>query len=124
MIKRFRFGTPLPTESVVMDLPLCEEAVPFLQGTPACFTYLLGEDDLVFGLGESIRASTAGLALCELLQRRSEPYRGEDLSLRRPQLPAGGRRRRAVRPFLGLRRAGGVRRGLHPRDLLQIHARG
>ena len=55
MIKRFRFGKPLPTESVVLDLPLCGEAVPFLQGTPACFTYLLGEDDLVFGLGENVR---------------------------------------------------------------------
>lgn len=55
MIERFRFGTPFPTQSVVVDLPLESGAVPFLQGTPACFTYGLGEDDLVYGLGENVR---------------------------------------------------------------------
>ena len=30
MIQRFRFGSPLPTDSVVQELPVSEGAVPFL----------------------------------------------------------------------------------------------
>lgn len=55
MIQRFKFGKPLPTGGVVTPLTPEEGAVPFLQGTAAAWMYPLGEDALVFGLGETVR---------------------------------------------------------------------
>lgn len=55
MIKRFVFGTPFPTESVVLDLPVETGPVPFLTPDGDGWTYIMQEKDIVYGLGEMPR---------------------------------------------------------------------
>ena len=55
MIQRFSFGHPIPTESVVQALPLCEDSVPFLTALPGGWQYKMQEDCVVYGLGEMPR---------------------------------------------------------------------
>ena len=55
MIQRFSFGHPIPTESVVQALPLCEDPVPFLTALPGGWQYKMQEDCVVYGLGEMPR---------------------------------------------------------------------
>ena len=55
MIQRFSFGHPIPTESVVQALPLCEDPVPFLTVLPGGWQYKMQEDCVVYGLGEMPR---------------------------------------------------------------------
>ena len=55
MIKRFVFGTPFPTESVVLDLPVETGPVPFLTPDGDGWTYTMQEKDIVYGLGEMPR---------------------------------------------------------------------
>lgn len=56
MIKKYVYGTPFPTDAVVLDVQPSTDALPFFetdqQGT---FTYSLSENDIVYGLGEQIR---------------------------------------------------------------------
>lgn len=56
MIKKYVYGTPFPTDAVVLDVQPSADALPFFetdqQGT---FTYSLSENDIVYGLGEQIR---------------------------------------------------------------------
>lgn len=56
MIKKYVYGTPFPTDAVVLDAQPSTDALPFFetdqQGT---FTYSLSENDIVYGLGEQIR---------------------------------------------------------------------
>ncbi len=59
MIRRFDYGTPLPTEALVKEVPLCTDAIPFFEVTAGeggiTFTHRLGKDDLIYGLGETVR---------------------------------------------------------------------
>ena len=56
MIRHFRFGSPLPTESVVQELPICTDAVPFFTADEAGgWAYSLAPDAIVYGLGEMPR---------------------------------------------------------------------
>ncbi len=58
MMKRYEYGHPFETEAVVVDVPLGETPPPYFrveQGTGLCFTYPLEKDDLVYGLGETMR---------------------------------------------------------------------
>ena len=55
MIQRFSFGHPIPTESVVQTLPLCEDPIPFLTALPGGWQYKMQEDCVVYGLGEMPR---------------------------------------------------------------------
>ena len=59
MIRRYDFGTPIPTDAVVADVPMGEGAIPHMstarKGEAVSFTVALGEDDMIFGLGESVR---------------------------------------------------------------------
>lgn len=58
MIKRYKFGKPFPTEAVVKETALQSGELPYLreeQGEKLCFTYLLGKEDEVYGLGENVR---------------------------------------------------------------------
>ncbi|MBR4067548.1 MAG: alpha-glucosidase [Clostridia bacterium] len=59
MIRRFDYGTPLPTDALVKEAPLCTEAIPFFEVTAGeggiTFTHRLGKDDLIYGLGETVR---------------------------------------------------------------------
>ena len=56
MIQKYVFGTPFPTDAVVMNMEPAKDSLPFFtvdeQGS---FTYALAEDDIVYGLGEQIR---------------------------------------------------------------------
>lgn len=59
MIQRYDFGQPLPTGAVVRELPVSDGTpAPFQverDGGRVSFTVELGDDDLIFGLGESVR---------------------------------------------------------------------
>ena len=56
MIQRFRFGSPLPTESVVQDIPVCTGPVPYLTADEkGGWVYALAPEAIVYGLGEMPR---------------------------------------------------------------------
>ncbi len=55
MIQRFSFGNMIPTDTVVKTLPVCAEAVPFLQGDVNGWRYTMAPADVVYGLGQSNR---------------------------------------------------------------------
>lgn len=58
MIRKFQYGKPFPTESVVMEFEKEEGGFPFGEihlEKGFHFTYQLGEDDIVYGLGEANR---------------------------------------------------------------------
>ena len=59
MIRKYSFGTPLPTDAVVLDLPQAAGPLPFFrvsrQGSAVTLTLDLDEDEILFGLGESVR---------------------------------------------------------------------
>ena len=59
MIRRFDYGTPLPTDALVQEIPLCGEALPFFTVAKTenglTFTYPLGREELIYGLGETVR---------------------------------------------------------------------
>ena len=59
MIRRFDYGAPLPTEALVKELPLSESSLPYFTVANSeeglSFTYTLGKDDLIYGLGETVR---------------------------------------------------------------------
>ena len=56
MIQRFRFGTPLPTESVVQSIPVSEGTVPFLTACEdGSWSFTFASDAVVYGLGEMPR---------------------------------------------------------------------
>ena len=59
MIRRYDFGHPINTGAVVSPVPVCTDSVPRFtvaqEAGRVTFTLTLGEDDMIFGLGESVR---------------------------------------------------------------------
>lgn len=59
MIKKYVYGTPFPTDAVVLDVQPSTDALPFFetdqQGT---FTYSLSENDIVYVWANRFVAST------------------------------------------------------------------
>ena len=55
MIQRFRFGLPLPTDSVVQEIPVSAGPVPFLTAEEDGWEYRMAPDAIVYGLGEMPR---------------------------------------------------------------------
>ena len=55
MIQHFRFGVPLPTDSVVQDIPVSAGPVPFLTAEKGGWEYRMAPDAIVYGLGEMPR---------------------------------------------------------------------
>lgn len=59
MISRYIFGSPLPTMAVVRDITPSGGSMPYFavtqDGASVTFTTTLGDDDLIFGLGETVR---------------------------------------------------------------------
>ena len=59
MIRKYTFGTPLPTDAVVLSLPAETGPVPFFtlsrNGESVVLTRSLQPEDCLFGLGESVR---------------------------------------------------------------------
>ena len=55
MIQHFRFGAPLPTDSVVQDIPVSAGPVPFFTAEKGGWEYRMAPDAIVYGLGEMPR---------------------------------------------------------------------
>ncbi len=59
MIRRYDFGSPIPTHAVVTSLPVELGDLPFFtvshEGESVAFTHEMHRDDVVFGLGETVR---------------------------------------------------------------------
>lgn len=59
MIRRYDFGTPIPTDAVVQQIPTEAGDPPYFTlaraGERLSFTVTLGRDDMIFGLGEQVR---------------------------------------------------------------------
>ena len=48
MIQRFRFGLPLPTDSVVQEIPVSAGPVPFLTAEEDGWAYRMAPDAIVY----------------------------------------------------------------------------
>ncbi len=59
MIHRYDYGTPIPTHAVVKDIPVEQGNLPFFavahEGESVTFTHQMHRNDIVFGLGETVR---------------------------------------------------------------------
>ncbi|MGN0607040.1 MAG: TIM-barrel domain-containing protein [Oscillospiraceae bacterium] len=56
MIKKYIFGNPFPTNATVKEIEKSDEKLPFFDTDgDGKFTYILDDDDIVYGLGEQIR---------------------------------------------------------------------
>ena len=60
MIRKYTFGTPLPTDAVITPLPAGKGALPFFgvqagEDGSVSFTLSLHPEEVVFGLGQSVR---------------------------------------------------------------------
>ena len=70
MIRRYDYGTPYRTEAVVADIPVSEGYIPYFVADKTdaglVFTYKMDLDEMIFGLGESVRG----------VNKRGHLYRG------------------------------------------------
>ena len=58
MIKRFRFGNPIATDTVTKEIPITELPVDYFKynnESKPSFTYQMKDEDIVYGLGENMR---------------------------------------------------------------------
>ena len=58
MIRKYRYGTPFDTEALTEKIETTESTFPYgeiSQNDGFAFTYIMDEDDIVYGLGESNR---------------------------------------------------------------------
>lgn len=57
MVSKFTFGKPIKTEAVIKNFPLCNTIPDFIElcEDKKSFTATLGYDDVIYGLGESVR---------------------------------------------------------------------
>lgn len=93
MIRRYDFGTPIHTGAVVRQLPVESNPVPFFavetKEGQVSFTIALAEDDIIFGLGESLRGMNKRGHLyrawnsddCEHTENKSSIYGSHNLLL-------------------------------------------
>ena len=80
MIRKYRYGTPFDTEALTEKIETAEGAFPYgeiSQNEGFAFTYIMDEDDIVYGLGESNRginkrgAISATVQMMQFIQRAS-----------------------------------------------------
>ncbi len=81
MIKKYRYGAPFDTEALTEKIETAEGAFPYgeiSQNDGFAFTYIMDEDDIVYGLGESNRginkevtATSATVRMIQIIQRTS-----------------------------------------------------
>lgn len=77
MIQRFQFGQMLPTESVVLSLPVTGSPVPFLTPDGTGWRYDMAPEDVIYGLGEMVRGmNKRGWHYCA--NNSDEPHHTED----------------------------------------------
>lgn len=55
MIRKYRFGTPFPTESAIVEIPETQGAMPRFSVNGNTFVYRMKQEDRVYGLGEQVR---------------------------------------------------------------------
>ena len=58
MIKRYRYGQPISTDTIVKSIPICDENIAFFQlenKEKMTFTYTMDDNDIIYGLGENMR---------------------------------------------------------------------
>ena len=59
MIRKYIFGNPFPTGATVQAIPVSEEPMPCFrvirEGQSVSFQLDLSPDEMIFGLGESVR---------------------------------------------------------------------
>ena len=58
MIRKYRYGTPFNTEALTEKIETTEGVLPYgevSQEEGYVFTYIMDEDDIVYGLGEANR---------------------------------------------------------------------
>lgn len=58
MIKRFRFGNPIATDTVTKEIPITKLPVDYFKynnESKPSFTYQMKDEDIVYGLGENMR---------------------------------------------------------------------
>ena len=58
MIRKYRIGNPIPTDSVVKEIVLSEGTIPYFDRNDEKkeLTLLLKKNDRVYGLGETVGA--------------------------------------------------------------------
>ena len=81
MIRKYRYGTPFDTEALTEKIETAEGTFPYgeiSQNDGFIFTYIMDEDDIVYGLGESNRginkrvtAISATVQMMQFIQRAS-----------------------------------------------------
>ncbi len=59
MIRRYDYGSPIPTGAIAIPQPVCTDEMPRFTVTKGdgtvSFKVVMGEDDQIFGLGETVR---------------------------------------------------------------------
>ncbi len=81
MTEKYMFGRPFETDAVVVDVPEAQGALPYGSVSVTdgfCFTYRMGEDDIVYGLGEANRGINKR-GFCYVSDCTDEPNHLEDL---------------------------------------------
>ena len=71
MIRKYRYGTPFNTEALTEKIETTEGVLPYgevSQEEGFVFTYIMDEDDIVYGLGEANRATREGIVISVIAQ--------------------------------------------------------
>ena len=80
MIRKYRYGTPFDTEALTEKIETAEGAFPYgeiSQNEGFAFTYIMDEDDIVYGLGESNRGINKR-GYCYISNCTDDPIHTED----------------------------------------------
>ena len=80
MIRKYRYGTPFDTEALTEKIETAEGAFPYgeiSQNEGFAFTYIMDEDDIVYGLGESNRGINKR-GYCYISNCTDDPNHTED----------------------------------------------
>ena len=91
MIRKYRYGTPFNTEALTEKIETTEGILPYgevSQEEGFVFTYIMDEDDIVYGLGEANRGINKR-GYCYISNCTDDPvgtYRGQAFFVRSTQL--------------------------------------
>ena len=57
MIRKYRIGNPIPTDSVIEDIPVSQDSIPYFNVDEEAkeLSLFLEKEDKIFGLGETVR---------------------------------------------------------------------
>ena len=80
MIRKYRYGTPFNTEALTEKIETTEGVLPYgevSQEEGFVFTYIMDEDDIVYGLGEANRGINKR-GYCYISNCTDDPVHTED----------------------------------------------